>query len=119
MDESESLDDAPDEALYLSFFLLDLIELVSCDKLDFFDNEYDNDGSGSRSPGTCAFPFCSGKCVGSVGDSVGSVSGISSGNFVLPGIKSIGDIVPLFVFVQIGVKSKGGQLIEAFWCPKS
>ena len=49
--------------------------------------------------------------------------------FVLTGIDSIGDVVPLFVFVPIGVESKGGrligveskcgQLIESFWRPKS
>ena len=47
------------------------------------------------------FPFCSGK-------SVGSVSGVGSGDFVLTGIESIGDTVPLFVFVPRGVESKGG-----------
>ena len=71
--------------------------------------------------GTCTSPFCSGK-------SVGSVNGVGSGDFVPTGIKSIGDVVllvvfvprgvPLFVFVPRGVDSKGGQLIELFWRPK-
>ena len=35
------------------------------------------------------------------------------------GIKSNCDIVPLVVFVPIGVDSKGDRLIEIFWHPKS
>ena len=58
-----------------------------------FDDESENDGSGSRSPGTCDFPFCSGKFVGSVGKSVGGVSGIGSGVFVSTGIKSNGHVI--------------------------
>ena len=41
----------------------------------------------------CDFPLCSGKYVGSVGGSVGRISGIGSGVFVPNGIKSIGDVV--------------------------
>ena len=67
----------------------------------FFDDESDNDGSGSRSPGTCTFSFCSGK-------SVGRVSGLGSGVFVPTGIESIGDVVLLVLFVPRGVKSKSG-----------
>ena len=83
-----------------------------------FDDESDNYGYGSGSPGMCDFPFCSGKSIGSVGKSVGRVCGMGSGVFVLTGIKSISDIVPLVVLVTKGVKSKGGQLIELFWRPK-
>ena len=54
---------------------------MSFDELNFFGDESDNDGSGSRSPSTCAFPFCSGKFVGSAGKSVGSVSCVGSGKF--------------------------------------
>ena len=46
------------------------------DKLDYFDCESDDDGSGPGSPGTCAFPYCS-------GSSVCRVSGVGSGVFVL------------------------------------
>ena len=46
-----------------------------------FDDESDDDGSGYGSPGTFAFPFCSGKSVGSVGESIGCVCGIGSGVF--------------------------------------
>ena len=88
---------------------------MSFEKLDFFDDESDNDGSGSGSPNTCTFPFCSGKSIGSVGKSIGRVSGVGSGLFVLTGIESIGDVFPLVVFVPRGVESKGGQLIEIFW----
>ena len=77
-----------------------------------FNYESGNDGSGSGSTCTCAFLFCSGK-------SVGGVSGIGSGVFVLTGIKSIGDVVPMVVFISRGVDSKGGQIIEIFWRPKS
>ena len=85
---------------------------MSFDKLYFFDDECDNDGSGSSSPGTFDFPFSSGK-------SVGSVSGICSGNFVPIEIESVGDFFQLVVFVPRGVDSKGSQLIESFWRPKS
>ena len=84
-----------------------------------FDDESDNFGSGSGSPGTCAFLFCSGKSVGSAGESVGGISGVGSGVFFLTGIESIGDVFPLVVFVPIGFESKGGQLIEIFWRPNS
>ena len=85
--------------------------MLSFDKVYLFDDESDNDGSGSRSPGTCDFPFCSEEYVG-------RVIGVGSGDFVLTGIESIGDIVPLVVFVPRGVEFKGGQIIELFWRPK-
>ena len=66
------------------FFLFDLIELVSFDKLNFFDQS-ENYGSGSGSPD---------KYVGSAGD-------IGFGDFVLTGIESLGNVVPLVVFVPI------------------
>ena len=104
--------------LLIVFFLINLLELISFDKLDLFDNEYDNDGSGCGSPVTCAFPFFSDESVGSVDKYVGRVKGIGSGVFVPTGIESIGD-VPLAVFAPKGVESKGGGLIESFWRPKS
>ena len=84
-----------------------------------FDDEYDNDGSGSGSPGTCNFPFCSDESVGSVGKSAGGVSGVGSGVFVLNGIEWIGDVVTLFVFIPRGVESKGSRLLKLSWRPKS
>ena len=84
---------------------------MSFGKLYSFKDESDNEGSGSWSPGTCAFPFFSGKSIGSVVKSVGRVHDIGSGIFVSIGIKSISDVVLLVVFVPIGVKSKHGQLI--------
>ena len=126
--KSESLDDKSDASCFLCFrqffflspfFLIDVLELLSFNKLDFFDDESDDDGSVSGSPGAFSFPFCSGKSVGSVGKSVGGVSDVGSGVFIPRVIESIGDIVPLFVFEPRGVESKGGQLIEIFWCPKS
>ena len=39
--------------------------------------------------------------------------------FVPTVIDSIGDTVPLVTFVPKGVDSKGGQIIEVFWRPKS
>ena len=93
-----------------------LLELVSFEKLDFFDNESDDDGSDYRSAGTCNFPFRSDQSVGRVGESVGCVSGMGSGIFFQIGIESIGEVVLLVVFVPKGVESKGGQLIEIFCC---
>ena len=73
-----------------------------------FDDESDDDGSGYGPVGTCTFTFCSGKAVGIVGESVGGVSGLGSGVFVLTGIESISDVVLVVVVVPRGVKSKGG-----------
>ena len=84
-EESESLDDESDVSCFLCFriifflsllFLIDLLELLSFNKLDVFYDESDDYGSGSGSPGTCDFPFCFGKSVGSVGKSVGCVCGV-------------------------------------------
>ena len=49
------------------------------------------------------FPFFSGKSVGSVRESVGRICGVGSVIFVLTGIKSIGDVVLLVVFLPKGV----------------
>ena len=48
-------------------------------------------------------------------DSVGSVSGLGSGIFGPIGVNSKCDIFALVMFVPIGVKSKGGRIIESFW----
>ena len=95
--------------------MFDLLELVSFDKLDFSGDESDNDGSDSGFDGTCAFPFRFDESVGRVGDSVGHVdkyvgyvSGVGSGGFFSTGIYSIGDVVPLVMFVPKGFESKGG-----------
>ena len=99
-------------------FLIYLLELLSFEELDFLNDESDNDGSGSGSPGICAFPFCFVKSVVSVGKSIGGISGVGSEIFVLTGIHSIGDVFLLFVFLPRGVESKGGRIIELFWRPK-
>ena len=67
---------------------------MSFEELDFFD-ESENDGSGSGSPGK----------------SVGSADDVDLGNFVPTGIESLGDVVPLVMFVPRGVEYKGGRLI--------
>ena len=112
-----SLDDGSGESSFLSFrcfffflrfFFFGFMGLLSFNKLNFF-GESDNDGSGSGSPG---------KSVGSAVESVGGVSGVGFGVFVLTGIKSIGDVVLLVVFVPRGVESKRGRLIGSFWRPK-
>ena len=82
-------------------FSIDLLELLSFDKLYLFEDESDKYGSGSGSPGKCNFPFF-------YGNSVGRVSGIDSRVFVLTEFESIGDVVLLFVFTPRGVDSKGG-----------
>ena len=75
------------------------MEFLSFDKLYLFDDESDDNGSGTGSPDTCAFPFCSVKSVGSVGESVGNICGVGSGVFVSTEIKSIGEVVKLVMFV--------------------
>ena len=52
------------------------------------------------------------------GNTVGRISGVGYGIFVLTGIDSIGGDVPLVVFVPRGVESKVGQIIGSFWRPK-
>ena len=71
----------------------------------FFDDESDNDGSGSGSPVTCDFPFCSGESVGTVGKSVGRVCGVDYEFFVLIGNESIDDVVLLVMLLPKGVDS--------------
>ena len=99
--------------------------MLSANKSDLLDNDYDDDGSDSGSYGTCAFPFCFEQSVGRVDYSVGCVAesifcvcGVGCGAFFMTGIESIGDFFLLVVFVLKGVNSKGGQLIELFWRPK-
>ena len=65
------------------------------------DDESDDDGSTSRSAGTCTFPFCFEESVDHVDDSVGCVRGVGSGIFSLTGIESIGEVFSLVVFVSI------------------
>ena len=76
---------------FLSIKKIDLLELLSFDKLDCFDDESDDYGSEYGFPGMCNFLFCS-------RNSVGRASGVGSGNFFPTGIDSIGDVVPLVVF---------------------
>ena len=89
--------------------------------LDYYS---ENDGSDSGSAGTCEFPFRFDESVNYVGDSVGCVEKsfgcVSDVGCVifLTGIESIGDVVPLVVFLPKGADSKGGRLIEIFWHPK-
>ena len=65
--------------LFLSrLFFFYLLGLLAFDELYFFDDESDNDWSGSGSPGMCDLPFCS-------GISVGRVNGVGSGIFVPTG----------------------------------
>ena len=74
--------------------------MLSFGKLELFGDDYYDDGSGSGSPDTCAFPFCS-------GNSIGRVNGVGYGVFVTAVIESIGDVVPLVMFVPRGFESKG------------
>ena len=67
-------------------------------RIRFFNDESDNDGSGSGSAGTCAFPFCSDESVSSVGKFVGRVCGMGSGVVVPRGIQSISGFFSLVVF---------------------
>ena len=90
------------------------MELLAFKKLGLFNDESDDDGSGSGSPGTCTFPFCSGKSVGSVCEFIGRASGVGSGVFVATVIESIGDVVLLVIFAPKGFKSKDGRLVDLF-----
>ena len=83
------------------------------------DSESDDDVSNYRSSGTCNFTFRFEDSVGHIDYSVDLVCGMDPGFFVLIGIDYNCDVVPLVMFVPIGVESKGGQLIEIFWRPKS
>ena len=90
------------------------------------NDESEDDGSDSGSAGTRSLTFffeesvgCIDNSVGCVDDSIGCVCGVRSRVFDPTVIYSIGDVVMLVVLVPIGVKSKGGQLIEMFWRPKS
>ena len=73
--------------------------MLSSDKSDSLDGESDDDGYYSRSAGTRAFPFCFEESVCRDDNSVGRVYCVGSGFFVPTGIRSIGDVVPLVVFV--------------------
>ena len=108
-----------DNCVALRVFLFDLLKLVSFDRSYLFDDESDNDWSGSGSAGTCAFTFHFNESIGHVGDFVGRISGMGSVVFVLTGIESIGETVLLIVFVTKGVEPKGRELIEIFLRPKS
>ena len=85
-------------------------------RLFFFDDESGNDGSGSGSSGTCAYPFCFGNSVGhvsGVGSGISPPTGIESIDdgemvkcvFVPTGIESIGDVVPLVIEIFSHSKS--------------
>ena len=75
--------------------------MLSSDELYFLDDESDNDGSDSKSAGTCNFLFRFEDSVGRVEYSVGRVCGVDSGVFVLIGIDLNCDLVPLVVFLPI------------------
>ena len=92
----------------------------------YIDDDSDNDGSEFRSAGTCTFTFCFRYFIGRVDNPVdcvdnyvGRICGVGYGIFIPIGIESIGDVVLLAVCVPIEADSKGDQLIEIFWCPKS
>ena len=89
---------------YRFLFLINLLELLSFHELDLFNDDSNDDGYGSGSPGMCTFTFFS-------GDYVGFVSGVGSGVFVPTGIKLIGDVVSLVLFVPRGFESIVGPLI--------
>ena len=110
----------------LCLLISDFLYLMSSYKSYSLNDESDDDGSDSRSAGTCALPFCFdesvgcvGVYIGFVGNSIGCVCGVGSGVIVPTGIESIADVVLLVMFVPKGVESKGSQLIEIFWRPKS
>ena len=99
--------------------LLNLLQFISSDESDLLNDESDDDGSDSGSAGTYNFLFLFDEYVCPVGESVGHISGVECGVFVLIGTDSIIDVVMLVVVVTKGVESKCGELIEIFWRPES
>ena len=90
------------------FLLIDLLNFLSSDESDSLDDESDNDRSDSGSSDTCSFSlhfYESVSCVNSLGYSF----------FVPTGFESKCDVFLFVVFVSIGFKSKGGQLIKMIW----
>ena len=84
------------------------MHLMPLDELYSLNDESDNDGSDSGSACTRAFTFCFDDFVGHVENYVGRVYDMGSGVFVPVVIESNCDVVPLVVFLEIGVESKGG-----------
>ena len=74
-------------------------------------DESDDDGSNLGSSGTYYFQYFSLR----FDNYVGSVSVLGSGIFAPTGVESKCNIFVFVVFVPIGVKYKGGQLIKLFW----
>ena len=72
-------------------------------RLFFFDDEPDNDGSGSRSYGTCYFLYSSENSVGSVNSSK-SVGHLSSSKYVgrVSGIYSVVSVRGILKVGRIG-----------------
>ena len=92
--KSDSLDDESDKSCFVHFqrflFLLlplnlDFLYLLSSNESDLLDNEYDNDGYGSGSSGTCFFKL-------NFDNNVGPVSGLGSDIFVPTGVDSKCDV---------------------------
>ena len=77
----------PNLFLLIMFFCLIFWNWYHLIKLDFFDDESGDDGSGSGSAGMFAFPLRCDKSVGSIGVSIGRVSDMESGVFVPTGIE--------------------------------
>ena len=73
--------------------------MLLVDKSYLPNDEYDYVGSDSGSAGACALYFRFEDSVGRVDDSVGRVRGMGSVFFAPIGIESIGDIVPLVIFI--------------------
>ena len=85
-----------------------LLYLISSEKSDLLDDESDDDGSDYGSSGTYSFHAFSLYFE----NSIGRVSGLGSGSFVLTGVELKCDIFAFIVLVAIGVNSKGVRLIK-------
>ena len=92
--------------------ILDLLYLPSSEELDSINDESAYNGPDSGFFGTFSFPLC-------VDVSVGLVCGLESGVFIPKVVEYKCDVFAFFVFVPIGVESKGGQLIDMFLCSNS
>ena len=80
---------------------------MSSEELDSLNDESDNDGSDSRCSGTYYFSVFL-----HFENFVGHVGGLGSGVLVPTRVESKCDILEFVMFVPIGVKYKGGRLIE-------
>ena len=88
---------------------------MSSEESYLINNKSDDCRSDSGSSGTYSFPAFYLR----FDNSVGYVSGLVSGIFILAGVESKCDFFAFVMFIPIGVESKGGRPIKMFWLSNS